>query len=144
MKNRKMSDQIKTQHGTIGLLMAECEQLRRDLVAEEQRHHSACDDWAKERRRADKLQADLAEAKKANSRLQERRNEIELQLSHSRSRLHSDYVQLKQELAQAKGLLRNIVSNLHCNEDIDQELYDAAEFLNGTSGRTPDRPAITN
>lgn len=32
MKNRKMSDQIKTQHGTIGLLMAECEQLRRDLA----------------------------------------------------------------------------------------------------------------
>lgn len=27
-----MSNEIKTQHGTIGLLMAECEQLRRDLA----------------------------------------------------------------------------------------------------------------
>lgn len=27
-----MSDEIKTQHGAIGLLMAECEQLRRDLA----------------------------------------------------------------------------------------------------------------
>lgn len=32
MENQKMSDEIKTGHSALGLLMAECEQLRRDLA----------------------------------------------------------------------------------------------------------------
>lgn len=94
-----MSDEIKTQHGTVGLLMAECEQLRRDLAqakAELQECRRKSSEIALLRSQlSEDVSLQLAQAKAENQRLTEQLESHAWEVSPAMAQAKIDQLQVE-------------------------------------------------